>query len=307
MAEPVVTVYVPVYNGEHYLRESLDSIAAQTFGSWECIVVDDGSTDDSCAVIEGYRDPRFRLVRQPVNMNVANASNLALRLARGKYLARLDQDDIALPDRLARQVRFLDANPDVAVCGGVMEVFGDVNGGYFLPEDDGRIKANLLTGMNSISNPAATVRTEFLRTHRIMNDPRFPLSCDYGMWVDCTLAGGVLRNPRETVTRYRSHAAQGSRNVTEMIKGVIDAKTRLLLAWFSDLTYAQILAAEPLIRANSIVSLTSEAASRGIAACELMMDPARASVCGEDRGAVCEFLAVRVEEWRERLAQSGGA
>jgi glycosyltransferase involved in cell wall biosynthesis len=304
MQAPLVTVYIPVYNGARYLRESLDSVAAQTFASWECIVVDDGSTDDSCAVVETYRDRRFMLVRQPTNMNVANASNLALRLARGKYLARLDQDDIALPDRLARQVAFLDANPQVAICGGAMEVFGETRGGYFLPQDDGRIKSNLLSGMNSISNPAVTVRVDFLRANRIMNDPRFPLSCDYGMWVDCTLAGGVFSNLTEIVTRYRSHPAQGSRNMTEMIKGVIDAKTRLLLAWFPDLTYSQIVAAEPLMRANSVVSLTSEAAERGIAACELMLDAARSSVGGEDRAAVREFLAARVAEWRDRLADA---
>src|SRR3954471_15295960 len=147
---PLVTVYVPVHNGAAFLREALDSIIGQTYERWECIVVDDGSTDGSCAIVEGYRDARVRLVRQPVNLNVANASNLALRLAQGKYLARLDQDDIALPQRLEAQVARMEADPGIAVCGGAMEAFGNISqAGYFLPTEDGRIKANLLSGVNS--------------------------------------------------------------------------------------------------------------------------------------------------------------
>jgi glycosyltransferase involved in cell wall biosynthesis len=304
--KPTVTVYVPVYNGAKYLREALDSIAAQTCADWECIVVDDCSTDESPAIEASYTDTRFRIVRQPFNLNVANASNLALRMARGRYLARLDQDDIAHPERLAWQVAYLDAHPDVAVCGGWLEVFGEQNGAYCLPADDGRIKANLLSGMNTIGNPASTVRVDFLREQRIMNDPRFPLSCDYGMWVDCTLAGGRFANLPQFVARYRSHGAQSSRKMDELVKGVVDAKLRLLHAWFPDLSHVEVLAAEPLLRANGQVVIEPAAARHGIEVCTRMLAPARSSVHGEDRDAVREFIAQRVDIWRAELEAFAG-
>ncbi len=159
---PLVTVYVPVYNGATWLLEALASITSQTLADWECILVDDHSTDDSPAILAeaSSGDARFRVYRQPANLNVANASNLALRLARGKYLARLDQDDLAVPARLAQQAGFLESNPRIDVCGGAMQYFGAQEGLAQLPPDDGTIKANLLTGMNSIGNPASMVRTE---------------------------------------------------------------------------------------------------------------------------------------------------
>jgi glycosyltransferase involved in cell wall biosynthesis len=302
---PLVSVYVPVYNGATYLREALTSISAQTFEDWECLLIDDGSTDGSPGILaDACRDARFRLVRQPVNLNVANASNLALRLARGKYLARLDQDDLAEPARLAEQVAFMEANADVAVCGGALLYFGRENGVALLPADDGTIKANLLTGMNNIGNPASTVRMDFLRTHSILNDPRFPLSCDYGMWVDCTLAGARFTNLQSVMTRYRTHEGQASVDMAALQVGVIDAKTRLLLHWFSDLSFAEVRAMEPLLRGNAMVFLDRESATRGVTALRKAMGAPRASVSGEDRAAVEAYLAQRCALWQGHLDEA---
>ncbi|WP_218511688.1 glycosyltransferase family A protein [Variovorax sp. dw_308] len=302
---PLVTFYVPVYNGAAYLCESLDSISAQTFGDWECLLIDDHSTDDSPAILEdACRDPRFRAYRQPANLNVANASNLALRLARGKYLARLDQDDLAEPTRLAEQVAFMESHPEVDVCGGALLYFGRDNGVAGLPADDGTIKANLLTGMNNIGNPASTVRTAFLREHSIVNDPRFPLSCDYGMWVDCTLAGGRFANLPGVMTRYRTHEGQASVDMVALQVGVIQAKTRLLLKWFPDLSFAEVQAMEPLLRANAVVFLDRESATRGVAVLRKAMASPRPSVSGEDRAAVEAYLAQRCALWQGHLDEA---
>lgn len=300
---PLVTVYVPVYNGAAFVREALDSIAAQSFGDWECIVVDDDSSDHSRELVGAYRDPRFRLYRQPVNMNVANASNLALRLARGKYLARLDQDDLAAPTRLAEQLSFLEAHADIEVCGGAMQLFGDRNGLALFPEHDAQIKANLLTAMDNIANPASMVRIAFLRTHSIVNDPRFPLSCDYGMWVDCALAGARFANLPGVVTHYRTHAAQASNDMDALQRGVIDAKTRLLLAWFPDLGLSEVRAVEPLLRANAVVFLDAAAAARGVAVGRKLIAPDRPSVLGEDRVRVHAFIQQRCAIWEAHLRE----
>jgi glycosyltransferase involved in cell wall biosynthesis len=299
----LATFYVPVYNGAAYVKEALESIQAQTHEDWECLVIDDGSTDASMHIVAQFRDPRFRVLRQPVNLNVANASNVALRAARGQYLLRLDQDDIAAPTRLEDQAAFLDAHPDVTVCGGAMQLFGDHSTLAVFPANDADIKANLLTAMDNIANPASAVRLEFLRSHNILNDPRFPLSCDYGMWVDCTLAGARFANLSKVVTHYRMHAQQSSHAMDELQKGVIAAKTDLLQAWFADLSYQEVVALEPLLRANGMAFLTREVVEAGLAACGKLLDETRPSVHGENRERVDGFLRQRREIWQAHLAE----
>jgi glycosyltransferase involved in cell wall biosynthesis len=297
-ATPLVSFYVPVYNGAPHLREALDSILSQTFGDWECIVVDDCSADESPRILSTYRDARFRIVRQPANLNVANASNLALRLARGRYLARLDQDDIAMTGRLEQQVAFLEEHADVVVLGSAMDVFGTQEGIAAVPHEDSAIKANLLRGLGVVNNPTSIVRTEFVRTHGIVNDPRYPLSCDYGMWVDCTLAGAKFANLPAALTRYRTHETQSSQDMSELVKGVISAKTRLLLAWFPELTYSEVVAVEPLLRVNGMVFISREAALAGVAVCAKVASREWPSVHGEDRARVRDFFAERQSVWQ---------
>jgi len=108
---------MPVYNAERYLREAIDSILGQTFTDFEFIIIDDGSTDGSPEIISQYKDKRIKLVRKARNEGLVSALNLGIELASGKYIARMDADDIALPQRLEKQVAFLDSHPDVAVVG----------------------------------------------------------------------------------------------------------------------------------------------------------------------------------------------
>lgn len=114
---PKVTVLMPVYNGTLYLREAIDSILAQTFEDFELLIVDDASTDESASIIRSYDDTRIRLVTNDVNLGQVRSQNKGLRLARGEYVARLDQDDKALPHRFERQIAILDSQPTVAVVG----------------------------------------------------------------------------------------------------------------------------------------------------------------------------------------------
>lgn len=116
VAAPRVTVLMSVYNGERYLPEAIASILDQTFRDFEFVIIDDGSTDASRAVIEGYKDPRIRLVTQE-NRGLAPSLNKGLRFARGEYVARQDADDVSLSERLERQVAYLDAHPGVALLG----------------------------------------------------------------------------------------------------------------------------------------------------------------------------------------------
>src|SRR5882672_2663017 len=112
---PKVSVLLPVWNAERYLAGSIESVLDQTFADFELLIVDDASTDGSRALIERYRDRRIRLVENEKNLGVTRSLNLGLERARGRYVARADADDLCAPERLERQVAFLDAHPEVAL------------------------------------------------------------------------------------------------------------------------------------------------------------------------------------------------
>ena len=114
---PSVTVLMSVYNGEEYLGEAIESILNQTFTDFEFVIVDDASTDNTIDIIRSYRDSRIRLVENDENMGQTRSLNIGLGQARGQYIARLDQDDIALENRLEEQVKFLSINEDIDLVG----------------------------------------------------------------------------------------------------------------------------------------------------------------------------------------------
>jgi glycosyltransferase involved in cell wall biosynthesis len=116
MVSPEISVVMSVYNGESYLKEAIDSILMQTFADFEFIIVDDGSTDSSAAIVKSYSDSRIRLVQQE-NMGLSKALNKGISLAKGRYIARLDSDDVSLPERLKLQFDFLEKNSKAVIVG----------------------------------------------------------------------------------------------------------------------------------------------------------------------------------------------
>ena len=112
MSAPAVSVVMAVYNGAALLPETLASLRAQTFTDWELVAFDDCSKDDSIAVLRAFGDPRIRVIAAAENGGPVVARNRAFAEARGRYVAGLDQDDISLPERFAKQVAFLDTHPD---------------------------------------------------------------------------------------------------------------------------------------------------------------------------------------------------
>lgn len=116
-SEPAfISVLLPVYNGAEHLKEAIQSILEQTYPTFELIIINDGSTDDSAAIIKQFTDPRIRYYEQE-NHGLAFTLNRAIELSKGKYLARQDQDDISLPQRFEKQVRFMEAHADCGMVG----------------------------------------------------------------------------------------------------------------------------------------------------------------------------------------------
>jgi len=112
---PLITVALPVFNAGHFLEIAVRSIVNQTFSDWELLIIDDGSTDDALHSINKLLDARIRILRDGLNKGLPERLNQAIDLARGKFFARMDQDDVSFPERFARQLKYLKDNPQVDV------------------------------------------------------------------------------------------------------------------------------------------------------------------------------------------------
>lgn len=123
--EPKTSVVMSVYNGERYLREAVDSILNQTFRDFEFLIVNDGSTDGTEKILRCYRDFRIKIVNNERNIGLTKSLNKGLKLAKGEYIARQDADDISLPQRLEKQVKFLDTHRHVALIGSPFLVINE--------------------------------------------------------------------------------------------------------------------------------------------------------------------------------------
>lgn len=113
--DPKITVLMSVYNGEKYLREAIDSILNQTFMDFEFLIINDGSIDKTADILQSYTDPRIRIVNNEENMGLTKSLNRGLKIARGRYIARMDADDISYPRRLEVQYEYMEKNPDVGI------------------------------------------------------------------------------------------------------------------------------------------------------------------------------------------------
>lgn len=220
---------MPVYNAAAHLAAALDSLLAQTFAEFELIALDDASTDGSDALLAAYaaRDARLQVVRGERNAGVIARLNQGFELARGRYLARMDADDICMPERLARQVALLDAQPGVAVCGSWVATFGDAPARVErYPIADAAIRCELLF-RNVLAHPACMLRAAIVRREALRYDSAFEHAEDYAMWLRLA-EHGALANIPEVLLRYRVHAAQiGQRQ--RAAQNAAAARVRVLL------------------------------------------------------------------------------
>jgi glycosyltransferase involved in cell wall biosynthesis len=179
---------MPVFNAERYLAAALDSILAQTHRDWELVCVDDGSTDASLLIAEAYarKDPRIRPLRNERNLGIVKTRNRAFAEANpaSKYFAIMDGDDVCAPDRLERQVAFLEAHPDHAVVGGNTRIIDERSapiGERVYPSSHEQI-IRVITRYNPIANPTAMIRRSALAEVGEY-DERYSRCQDYDLWL----------------------------------------------------------------------------------------------------------------------------
>ncbi|WP_164546766.1 MULTISPECIES: glycosyltransferase [unclassified Variovorax] len=210
---PLLSVVLPTYNSGELVIETLQSLLAQTFTDFELLVMDDASSDGTWERLGGFDDPRIRLHRNACNVGLPTNMNIAMAMAKGKYLARVDHDDCAMPERFARQVDFLEKNPDITVVGSQLEHFQDEAGITGLPLDDATIKARMVEGFDYLANQSTLGRLDFYRAHALRYDPNLYVVDDLGFWMDCMLHGARFANLPEALTRYRIHPNMTSRTL----------------------------------------------------------------------------------------------
>jgi glycosyltransferase involved in cell wall biosynthesis len=183
MREPAVSVLMAVRDGAPWVAEAAASVLGQTAGDLELIVIDDGSRDATADLLAAIRDPRLRVERRAAT-GLTPSLNHALGLARAPLVARLDADDVALPDRLARQRSFLDANPDVGLLGGAareVSASGEELAVRMPPSDDAALRAALIRG-NPFVHSAVMARRALVE--RVGGyDESVPVAQDYDLWM----------------------------------------------------------------------------------------------------------------------------
>lgn len=213
---PKVSVIMPVYNAQNYLNEAIDSILSQTFTDFEFIIIDDGSTDNSLPIIKSYTDPRILLIRNETNLKLITSLNKGINLSRGTYIARMDADDVSLPERLARQVDFMDQHPDIAVCGTWVELFGSCKQTFWqFADDPATAKCVLLFGC-CVAHPSAILRRSVLE-FGFRYSPLYSHAEDYGLWVQIATKYKITNLP-QVLLKYRISGSQKSAKEVQLVQ-----------------------------------------------------------------------------------------
>lgn len=202
---PKISVILPVYNCEKYIKESVQSVLNQTFVNFELLIIDDCSTDSTVAIIQAFNDSRIQLTRKERNTGLINSLNHAISIARGEYIARMDGDDICLPHRFERQLKFLEQNPNIILCGSAIQI---INTDSILqnPLVHEEILIKLCFG-TPFCHPSVMGKTAIFKEN--LYDIKFKHAEDYDLWTRLAFKG-ELANLEEVLLFYRVHDEQVS-------------------------------------------------------------------------------------------------
>lgn len=204
---PLVSVLMPVYNTAPFLREAMDSMLSQIFTDFELIVLDDCSPDNAQEVLDTYDDPRIVRYKGGHNVGLGNVLNVGLGIARGEYIARMDSDDISLPDRLQVQVDYLNAHPECDFVSVGMREFGDGDRVYAYDNESEEIKFNALF-FTPVLHASSMWRKD--RFEGLFYDQSFVPSEDYELWTRAMLKGVIMRNLPKVLYLYRRFPGQSA-------------------------------------------------------------------------------------------------
>ena len=218
----LISIIVPVYNVEKYIEETMDCVRAQTYSDWELLLVEDGSTDKSAALIEAYMqrtgDERIRLIRQPGNLGAAKARNRGLLEAKGRYIAYLDSDDLWVPEKLDRELKFMQEKKAAFAFTGYE--FADEQG-----KGTGKVVRvpQTLTYKQALKNTTIFTTTVMFDTEKIDKELlKMPIikSEDTALWWKVLRCGYVAYGLDENLVKYRRVGQSLSSNKLEAVRRI---------------------------------------------------------------------------------------
>ncbi len=205
---PKVSVIISSYNMGDSLENTIQSIEKQTYKNWELIVIDDGSVDQTSEILKKYKEnKKIKIIKNEHNLGLIKSLNKGLEIAKGKYIARLDADDVSYPNRLQRQVRFMEKEKT------------DLLGSYFsaggrehilIDNSNNSCKLGLiLLKKNIIAHPTVMIRKSFLKKHNLIYDENYIYAEDYNLWTQIFIRGGklgYLGGEPVTIYHYTPHS-----------------------------------------------------------------------------------------------------
>ncbi len=210
MSAPAISILLPAYNCSQYIALTIDSLLSQTFTDFELLIINDGSTDDTEKIIQSYHDPRITFLKNEGNKGLVFTLNRGIKVAKGNYIARMDADDIALPNRLQLQKLWLDEHPHTAAVSctiGFIDSTGKAQGEWkedkatCLYED---IK-KMLPWQNCIAHPTIMIRKEIALAY--LYDAMQVHCEDYDLWLRMLADGLVIEKLPQPLLLYRNHEA----------------------------------------------------------------------------------------------------
>lgn len=210
---PLITVLIPVYNSDKYLDSALESIRIQTFTDFECLIINDGSTDNSLKVINRFieMDKRFRVIDKK-NSGVGDSLRIGVVEAKGRYIARMDADDIAHPDRLNEQISYMLKNPNITICGTLMNHIDEkgllIYKPKIIPRKNSLIKTKMLLGAVPLPHPTVFFRRDIIL--KLGNYKSIKVE-DHELWsrIYSKVNFGLINKP---LLKYRVHPKQTTKS-----------------------------------------------------------------------------------------------
>lgn len=206
---PLVSILMPVYNTAPYLREAMNSMLSQSFGDFELIVLNDCSPDNAEEILDTYEDSRIVRYKGEKNVGLSNVLNIGIEMAHGKYIARMDSDDISLPNRLQVQVDYLETHPGIDLVSTGMQLFGATEEVWIRERNPEKVKISALFH-SPVLHASSVWRRESFETNGLrFRQDKVPAE-DYDLWTRALLKGLKLVNMPEVLYQYRIHGSQST-------------------------------------------------------------------------------------------------
>ncbi len=229
----MISVLMSVFNAENWVQKSIESVISQDYNNWEFIIVNDGSTDNTKKIIEDYliSDSRIKIYNKE-NTGLTKSLNYGLERCSGKYIARLDADDICLPNRLSTQYNFMQQNPEVVLCGSYHYEKNGYTNKYKLckyPKSNEGLKNNLLNVKNFFSHSSSMFLKNAVREFEGYSE-KFKKTQDFDLWLKLSSMGKIacIDKPLVEILKHDNSISNSDRGFDQYSYGVVAASSYLI-------------------------------------------------------------------------------